>query len=376
MYVGGGKWIDIRGGTDVIDLTTDRNALDYSTFDVGDYVTLIGDIDTQMPWEWDFADTNRAGCYPKSTITQSREGNVTFSTPGQIINNTVFYGKVSVTAAGVTFFNCYFLGPTTNETESVVLTNAGATPTTFIDCCITTQNPARWSSGMKCGTGQTIVKRCWFFLVTDGITPGNNWSGGVFVESSVFGPATLYAPDPGAAGGVDDNQTHVDWNQLVGGTHVVTNSSFLGRYHTSKKYMEGNQPPIGFGGTPQNPEVHLFGDRYYALGSSGPNGGRFTTSCFMWSPATYKLDRIEYTGNWFRGAVYPINCAGYTSPSQLGTPGTIKINNNHWDNVHRGGISDKAIIANVGIQPYIECTGNTRISDGAPLSKTDLIQNG
>jgi hypothetical protein len=322
------------------------------------------------PWYQVWPETNRVGVISADSLTTIIEGtgqNFYCDTPGQVFTNTIFACAVNIRAAGIVFMNCLFLGPPSLEKQCVVATNAGANPTTYIDCTFVPQSPNRWASGWIGSSGKSDFKRCDFYAQSDAITPGGNWSGGVTVLQSAFHDMIQYGPDPGAAGGIDDAQTHVDQTQFVGGKCVIRGSGYAAFFTASTKYMEANQPPLNFGGTASAPIWHFAGDRYYPE--------LYTTSAIMMSPATYPLEQFEMTDTWIDGGAFPINCAAMNSAT------IFKFNNNHVGNKRSprstgSPTSYKTILARASLQANIECVGNVSAVDGSPLTKAQLIQNG
>lgn len=367
-------WSKIHGlGPETIDGFMAREEL-APGYDPGDYAGPTFATRSKAPWDQEWDRANRVGVFGSDTITSIDEGSGTsqirvFSTPGEVIQNRAFYCTVDLKAAGLQFINCLFAGPPTIEKQAIVATNSGANPTRFTDSTVVVQNPNRWASASIHSTGAAFYKRCDFYGVSDAVTPGGRWTGGVTIEDSAFHDMIMYGPDPGAAGGIDDAITHVDQTQMVGGSLWIRRSSYRAFYSDDAQYMQANQPPVGFGGTPVNPRFHQYGNRYYP--------DLHTTSALMFSPATFPIDQFEFTDGFVDGAVFPINFAGMTSA------GSIKFNRNKVGNSRRstgpgdlGPSSYKTLLARAALQPFIEATGNVRAVDGTALSKADLIQNG
>ncbi len=324
-----------------------------------------------LPWQQIWPITNRVGIYGRDYMRFEDEGTNqvrTFSTPGQVICDTVFYCRVSVSAANVTFINCLFLGPATQGAQCFTATNAGCVGLVLIDCTFVPQNPNRWASGIIIGLNGALFDRCDFYGQSDAITPGNRWDSAVIVRQSAIHDMIAYCPDPGAAGGITDAITHVDQSQMIGGTLIIQGSGYDGFFHPSTRYMQANQPPVGFGGTPVNPTYHMFGNRYWP--------DLHTTSSVMMSPATYPLIEFEFSNGWIDGAALPINCAAMNSASRFAFDYNVVGNSRRSVGSSIGPFSFKTILARASLQPVITCVGNRRATDGTLLTKAELIQTG
>lgn len=373
---------NIRGRMTRADLRTpvggvlpDRTTLVAGTYNPLDYAGPTAATKLLPPHQQEWLSTNRVGIFGSSSITSKVDANITFSTAGGGASNTVFYGKVSVTAANVTFNNCLFAGSATQDTECVAVTNAGATNTTFIDCTFTAQAWSRWKSGCIVGTGKATYIRCDFYNLSDSITPGNRWTAGVVVQQSAFHDAIMGGPDPGAAGGIDDAQTHVDETQFIGGSLEIYGSGYSGLYINNDRFYQGALPSVDFGGSAPSAPYHFFGNRYYP--------SIHTTSCVMMSPATYPLDTVKMHDNYFDGAVFPINCAGMTSVNNVFQFYRNKCGNNRRNPTGAGNTTSyKTIIAVAALQSFIDCpssgvNANVQLNDGTTvLTKAQIVQNG
>lgn len=353
----------------------DRTTLVAGTYNPVDYSGPTPATALLPPHQQEWASTNRVGIYGSASITAKVEVNTTFSTAGATVSNTVFYAKASVTAANVTFNNCIFVGHPTVDTECVAVTNAGATNTVFNDCTFTAQAWSRWKSGCIVGTGKATYNRCDFYNLSDAITPGNRWTAGVVSRQSAFHDMVMGGPDPGAAGGIDDAQTHVDETQMVGGSLGIFGAGYSGLYTPSTRFFQGALPSVDFGGTAPNAPYHFFGDRYYPA--------LHTTSCVMMSPATYPLDTVQIHDSYFDGAVFPINCAGMTLVNGVFEFFRNKIGNDRRNPSGAGSVTSyKTIIAVAALQSQINCpssgvNANVQMDDPTVvLTKAQIIQNG
>lgn len=354
-----------------------------------------------------------------STVTTYTSAN-----NGQTVTNTRFDELVKFNGAtGMTFTNCWFRGTNTLPVSTVAqlaeliqATNASNAGIILRDCLLEPQNP-NWSSRAVRGHGISLhraeVRHC-----TDGYavvnSAGMQNDHDVSIEQSWFHSPWMASPDPAAAGGVDDNMSHIDvlmqWeggcgvfikgNRVEGllgvglegvGTQITSFTDHTPLRTGSDGYRESDDQWSG--STLVN---HWKGNKnkshYSTTGTFlGADVWRFpypqdsqATSLVMTSPSSANITKdasnLEGTGfyfgyNWADGGSVGINFNDYETAGQpTVTQDAIVIEYNKWGPLDgsappsfREGYDFTIINSSVGAKSIIR--GNIRTDTGAAFNQ-------
>ena len=304
-------------------------------------------------------DATTAGVLASWTPLSTVNSATTYATDGQTINRVLFTEKVSVTGKNITFTNCRFLGPNgPTPTPAVQCTNSNVENLTLVDCDITQQNPIWDSPGVK--GHHVTLRRCNIWGTTDGfqhIGIGSNYTGqdqGITIEACWIHDMAYMSPDPGAAGGLPDNASHLDCIQLRGGAGIWIRGNRLDAFMDDAIGQGGLLPVDVASGT------HVTGNKYADVSDDSLQG----TSGVMCSPILGTFTGLMIEENWFDGGAFAINMAGHTT-------GSVTIRNNRVGYDARpvakgGGGPNSFVIANSALP--ITLTGNVRPDDGSPAN--------
>ena len=382
--------------------------------------TVSGPVDrNQLVLGVDMPDSTNCGVLTGTTFTQVNTA-VTYgpSNSGSagnptIVQNMQFNRRVSLSNVQyIRFSNCVFRGEPSTAIECITSTNAGNLGIEFVDCTWDPQNPMFRTNANR-GGHNSLYKRCEFKHLIDGV--GHTNSGGYTTDQRVsfeqcWAHDYWYAsPDQDAAGGADDNASHVDmliqWRGgpglYVGGCRVDgllgQGLENLGTQITS--FTDATPARTGSDAYRMTVDTwsggvivaHLRGNKYfdYIRDSSGnvtdpptlqiPNYRQYgqATSLFMFSPNLGPLGGMTFESNWFDGGAASFNFnPAYTTVDGTAvshpriTAGQIRIINNIWGPMDaptlppsmRNG-TDWQIVANKNLPLTI--TGNTRSDTGA-----------
>ncbi len=344
---------------------------------------------------------------------------------GQTVTNTRFDEQVKFNGVtGMTFINCWFRG-TGSYSQSlaaslgplIIATNALNGGIWLIDCLLEPRNP-HWQS--RAIQGHHIsLRRCEIRHHTDGYaivnSAGMQNDHGVRIEQCWIHDCWYASPDPGAAGGVTDNASHVDavlqWeggtgvyiggNRISGllyddsaspvGTQVTSFTDFTAARTGSDGHRMSNDTRTGATITYPNS-----GNNYYDYVRDGSgavvNPGSPTlqlayplyalaTSIVMISPSTANITGSNGSGftfekNWIEyGGAVGINLNDYQSAGQPTiAAGSVWIKDNRWGPLDGSAApsfrlgSDYTIINQAaGAQCVI--TGNIRTDTGAAFNQ-------
>jgi len=271
--------------------------------------------------------------YVAGTTFTIVNGNQTYSTDNQVIENRRFTGKVSVTGKNITFRNCWFNAASTNS-NTVQVTNTNAQNIMFDRC---TFRPSSFSSTINCVFGHDFtLYRCDVSGGVDGVDVYRSSTGGA-LNVSILGTwihdLGYWSPDSSHA----DNQSHNDLIQIhYGGTDL----------HIMGCRLDGTaDPTVGNANEPSVDDAngtHLSGNKYYPLMTA--------MSVVMASPVstTAGLTNFIFEQNWADGGQVMINW-----PRSDGT--NIQIINNRWG--HNTLLGDTYTILAQAAQP-MTITGN------------------
>jgi hypothetical protein len=334
-----------------------------------------------------------------------------------IVQNTQFNRRPAISNAQyLKFRNCKFRGEPSTAIECITSTNAGNVGIEFESCTWDPQNPMFRTNANR-GSHNTSYKWCEFKHLIDGA--GHTNSGGYVADQKVsftFCWAHDYwyaSPDQDAAGGADDNASHVDmlmqWRGgpglYVGGCRVDgllgAGLETLGTQITS--FTDITPSRTGSDAYRMSVDTwsggvivaHLRGNKYfdYIRDSSGgvvqpptllyPSSRQYgqATSLFMFSPNLGPLGGMTFESNLFDGGSASFNFnPAYTTVATTAvshpqiTAGEIKIINNKWGPMDDPTLQPSmrngptwSVIANSALPLTI--TGNTRTDTGAAFNQ-------
>jgi hypothetical protein len=289
-----------------------------------------------------------------TTMTYSQFG--TASAP-IVVANKQFNNRVSVNGKYIQFKNCWFRGSPTDNKDLVTSTNANIANVLFEDCLFRAQKP-QWATAAVRGGHHTTFSRCEFRGCIDGIAHTNSqgYTGdqSLNVYGCWFHDMAYFSPDPGAAGGVYDNASHVDLLQIRGGQnfHFKGNNfdAMLDPAIGQANMPSQDRPEMDANGQPTGKTLHITGNKYY------PNMA--ATSVLMASPKLGELKNVVLENNWINGGSYSLNFGPNTT-------GTVTIRNNKWGRDMRGGRTATTIAQ---YEMPLNPTGNTFLDDGSPAN--------
>lgn len=358
------------------------------------------------------------------TTTVSTVTTYTSANNGQTIQNTKFNELVKFNGVtGMTFINCWFRGspniPTSTSGQLAELiqgTNASNAGILIKDSFLEPQNP-NWSSRAVRGHGISLL-RCEVRHCTDGYavvnSAGMQNDHDVSIEQSWFYDTWLASPDPAAAGGLDDNMSHVDvlmqWEGGCGifikgnrvnctlgqnlegiGTQITSFTDHTPARTGSEAYIESVDEWSG--GVLIN---HFRGNKYLRHTDDSGNvlaGGAWRypmpqsvqgTSIMMIAPSTANITKDAtaqdgtglYIGyNWLDGGAVGLNFNDYQAAGQPTIEqNSVIIEYNRWGPIDgsappsfRLGYDYTMINTNAGARCIIR--GNTRTDTGAAFNQ-------
>lgn len=371
----------------------------------------------------DMPDTGNCGLVDNSILTVV-SGTTTYTSAnnGQTISNKRFDGQVKFNGCqNMTFTNCWFRGASSTQSslsaatgEVIIATNAANSSILLLDCLIEPQNP-HWAS--RAVKGHNVwLRRCEVRHHSDGYavvnSNGQASNHNVRIEQCWFHSTWYASPDPGAAGGVTDNASHIDvcmqWeggtgiyiggNRLDGlmgaglesvGTQITNFTNFTPARTGSDAYRMSNDARDGSG----NITYHNYGNKYYDYNRDGsgniinpatlvypyPQYAQ-ATSLVMFSPSTANITGANGSGftfekNWADGGAVGINMNDYESSGQPTIAnGAVWIKDNRWGPVDgsaapsfRTGEDFTIINSAAGAKCVI--TGNIRSDTGAAFNQ-------
>lgn len=363
----GGIWQYLRGGDG--DLSNAAPPI------LRDGVPLDGSVDIGAYASKDDVTNNLVGHYGLDDMVVSEGGNLTISGGAEVISNTIFKRRISITGNQKILQNCVTLGSLTENTACITFGSA-ASNNTLRDVTVFAQAP-RWATqGIKLGQGKVTIDRAHIYGVIDGVAPSDNWVGGLKMTRSVVEDLLLFSPDPGARGGTWDNAGHVDGVQNAGGTTELISNVFRGTYDMTQ--YQANEHRIDFGDLELNPDngrmehrYHYFGNKYRDT-SGKPS--KYQTSVLMASPATYPLPLTRFNYNRVDGTSYALNIPHTTLPAGA----IFEVIGNIVGKDHYAGAANtyKLFICNSTVKNQMTVSGNVAADDGHALTVTDLWQTG
>lgn len=313
----------------------------------------------------DKPDTTNTGVFSGTTFTNQNSA-ITYSTNGQTLTAINYTEIVSISGQNVTFNNCYFRGSPTTVGACAVFTNTNVVNLRFIDCTFEQQNPV-WDSPAAKGHHVTFL-RCNFVGVTDGFqhigVGGASYDTvdqNIVVQQCLFDNLCFRSPDPGAAGGLPDNQSHLDCCQFRGGRNFLVWGNTMNSFYN---------PAVSNGGLPINlaSGTHVTGNRYATALDASLQG----TSCGMMSPQLGRMGNFQWKDNWMDGGSYMINyphtavdTGGINPPAPFKGGIGAEFTGNRVGYNSRGG-NNHFIICPAALPVTI--TGNVRPDTGAPAN--------
>jgi hypothetical protein len=289
----------------------------------GDRTALVLGVDKPGP--------DNVGVLPNiaraSTILN---GNVTYSTAGQTIQNMDFYCRVSVTAANVTFKNCYFHGfngPTGNF-GLIQCTNANVLNLLLEDCTINADYPNYQWNGI---VGHSFTaRRCEITRTQDGIQinrSGQTWpfDTRVIVEQCWLHDFAWFTAATGGIVHPVDTETHNDLIQSFGGRGtIVRGNYFNARFARQTGHWMVTDPihepytTVTLGSLPDGGPYQHIPDRDITEGTTTTEStGRYNyddCAALMIGDELGATIELDVHDNWFAGGNYCINGGGNTNP--------------------------------------------------------------
>jgi hypothetical protein len=199
-------------------MPVDVRAVHNGTLQWVSYVT--DEVSTPIGDEFILGETKPDGSntgYAVGTNFTVVNGNVTYSTNNQIIENRHFTGYVTVTGKNITFRNCWFNGPAGNA-GLLICANTN-TENIVAERC--TFRPSSFSTNINCVRGYNFtLRRCDISGGVDGVSIVRSSSGGalnVKLYGNYVHDLAYFSPDPNHS----DNQTHSDIIQIhYGGSGI------------------------------------------------------------------------------------------------------------------------------------------------------------
>lgn len=343
--------------------------------------------------------TNRVGILtaPSNlTAAEPAATQITYSTNSQVIKDTAFYRKVSVTGQNITFQNCIFYGTDGDKAPAL---SCGSTQvnTTFVDCTFTARTPQYPQYAAQVGIGGGTFLRCDFYGTDDGLCNSSNsgWPQTWTIKQCAFHDFLYFSPFNSASQGINDNASHTDGIQWSGGKAYVDGCGIWGFFWMHPKLSQGAQLNAGFGSGSQtdntNPQPYHFWGNKYVDTNNDPGDTQtpacavgkpsiYTTSCTMFSPALVNISSFTMTNCYINGSTWPLNISPnyWTTFGGWGSAANFVFTNNKIGTNHRWGQygSNQAIIANTNLWPLMTISGNTDLATGAALTSTDLLKAG
>jgi hypothetical protein len=293
---------------------------------------FVGVQPGSYPVDYGAAGTYRPGRLtagvPAGTAMTAYNGNLTASTAGATYDSIEFFGKVSITAANVTFTRCIFHGKAGDNFGNIIQTsNAGCVNAQFIDCTIA---PLDGMIGMSGIAGHDFTAlRCEFANLYDPIDPYNtnvkDADSHVVIDRCWMHDFAYWLESGGRNPNGDhtDGQSHNDGIQIQG-CHKVT--------------VVGNSIEAYYG---------PFGD-YQISNTANPTPAGWTNpdlTCLLLNTST-SLGTTQLhtvTDNWLLGGFVPCNLGGAGAGVNLGTWQRNKFSGDSWMHTY-AGITDPITI--------------------------------
>lgn len=292
-------------------------------------------------------DATNTGHLGLGTLTNTVTTNQTYSTAGQLIQNTHFDGaRVSLSNANITFVNCLFRGD--NSVNALVTcTNANVSNAQFIDCTFLPKFPRYETNGI--GGHDFTLLRCDMSHTTDLISPNNSTAFtnqgagfpiGVVVDQCYLHDLAWWTAATGGVVHPSDTETHNDIIQIVGGSGLTVRGNnmdarFARQYgHWMVSNPTGPEPyttvtlgSLSDGGPFQGiPQRGITGG---SLTSGNDGNGRYNwddLAGLMLNSQQGTTSGIIFEDNFCRGGNYFINGGGNPNPGGGVVLGSFKRN--------------------------------------------------
>jgi hypothetical protein len=294
------------------------------------------------------------------------------ASPG-LISNKWYRGQVKVTGGYYDFSNCQFNADPVTVGPALDVQGANIGRVRVYDSDFWPQNP-QWNTPAVYGW-RTELYRCYIRGCTDGYAHvgigkdgtngtggGANYTGvyqGVILKGNLVELMAYKSPDPGAAGGLTDNSSHLDaMLQTRGGDGIDVQGNLV------LAYCDPNIGEGGFHPALKMPSGTLLKGQKYSTASARMLG---TTSWMMCSPIHGQFSNLKFRDNWGDGGAVIINFAGHTSAA-----GTIEITGNRVGRDHRVGAT-AFWLANPALP--LSISGNVEMTTdrtGRPLGDRDF----
>ncbi|MCY1040806.1 hypothetical protein OV208_05675 [Corallococcus sp. bb12-1] len=214
--------------------------------------------------------------------TKVINGDVTLSTAGQRLADTLVHGRVFIKAANTVVSNCVVDGgPAMTAGGSIIQIGTGGTNARIEYTTVRAANPTYWVNGI--GMREYTAYRVDVSGVVDAfsVAPATaNAPVNVSIQGSYGHDLVHFSPDPNHSG--SPSRTHNDVLQSHGGSGLEVIGSNFSAYH---------DPTMGTLPTP-NPKSQL--------------------SAMMINTIVGPSSNLKIEDNWFGGGVYCINASGAT----------------------------------------------------------------
>lgn len=254
---------------------------------------------------------------PAGTALTVQSTDITYTTPGQVIEGVDFACFVRVAAANVTFRNCRFRG---RDTGYVSLTsghllycNDSTSAGLLLDRCTFAADYPRWWLNGVYGQGFT-ARRCDFSAVVDGIMVRQG--GATTIEGCYFHDFYFSDQSQDQAASNPPYWTHNDGIQYrvggPGGPHIARGNHFAWYPGEGAKFDRNSVLETGAAGTyyPRSMRSPLTGRLLWGAGiTMSPDFGPYPTN-------------LDVDSNWFDGGTACLQM-GHTAASGAFTVGTI-----------------------------------------------------
>lgn len=265
---------------------------------------------------------SNTGLKPYVTLTAS-PGNITMSTPGQVIQDLDIQGKVTVTAANCVIRNCRIRGlnssPGSTDTFLITATAAGVSNLLIEDCELAPDFPHyNWDSAV---TGHDFtIRRCNIYWTVDGInvfntTAAQPYASNVTIEQNYIHDLGWWTAATTGVVHPSDTHTHNDVIQIQGGTGTIIRGNRLeGKYARQYGHWVVTNPnvepytQVGLNTLSDGGPYQSLPDR----ASGNEASGRYNLtnlSCVQMGQNVGDAYNFTFTDNWMYGGYISFNAA-------------------------------------------------------------------
>lgn len=316
-------------------------------------------------------------------------GDVTLSTPGQVYENKDVFGKITVTASGVTIRNCRVRGGVSGSALIQCTASSGWATPLLVEDCYLYPDTAYW--GWMGITGSAVtIRRCDISHCQDAIEIKQDgrtstsfpWLTRVIIEQNYLHDMAWWSASAAGIIHPSDTETHNDLIQHFGGGGTIIRGNLL-----DAKYARNYGHWYVTGSTTVEPyttvALHSLGDSLNGPNQNIPNRGSGNEStgrynyddiaCLQIGDEQGTTYDMTFTKNWCYGGGYGINGGGnaFRSGSSLGT---FTYNKFSRDQGTQGGGGNNTYTMALGpwsgnvTVPLTGTGSNTYESDGANIT--------